>query len=40
MSQLIETIAQAIQDKKGKNIVALDLSGFDGAVCPAFVSFL
>ena len=37
MSQLIETIAQAIQDKKGKNIVALDLSGFDGAVCPAFV---
>ena len=34
MSQLIETIAQAIQDKKGKNIVALDLSGFDGAVCP------
>lgn len=37
MSQLIETIAQAIQDKKGKNIVALDLSGSDGAVCPAFV---
>lgn len=37
MSQLIETIARAIQDKKGKNIVALDLSGFDGAVCPAFV---
>ena len=37
MSQLIETIAQAIQDKKGKNIVALDLSGFDGVVCPAFV---
>ncbi len=37
MSKLIETIASAIQDKKGKNIVALDLSKFDGAVCPAFV---
>lgn len=37
MSKLIETIAAAIQDKKGKNIVSLDLSRFDGAVCPTFV---
>ena len=37
MSELIETIARAIQDKKAKNIVSLDLSAFDGAVVPAFV---
>lgn len=37
MSKLIDTIAEAIQDKKGKNIISLDLSGFDGAICPAFV---
>jgi ribosome-associated protein len=36
-SKLIETIAEAISDKKGKNIVSLDLSGFDGAICSAFV---
>lgn len=37
MKQLIDTIVAAIQDKKGKNIISLDLSAFDGAVCPAFV---
>lgn len=37
MNELIETIVGAIQDKKGRNIVSLDLSGFDGAVCSAFV---
>ncbi len=37
MSKLIETIVSAIEDKKGKNIVSLDLSGFDGAVCSHFV---
>ncbi len=37
MEKLIETIVGAIEDKKGKNIVSLDLSGFDGAVCSAFV---
>ena len=26
MSKLIDTIAEAIQDKKGKNIISLDLS--------------
>lgn len=37
MSQLIEAIAAGIQDKKGKNIVALDLKKFDGAICDGFV---
>ncbi len=37
MKRLIETIVGAIEDKKGKNIVSLDLSGFDGAICSAFV---
>lgn len=37
MENLIRTIVEAIEDKKGKNIVSLDLSGFDGAVCPHFV---
>ena len=37
MEKLIETIVGAIQDKKGKDIVSLDLSGFDGAVCSHFV---
>lgn len=37
MEKLIETIVSAIEDKKGKNIVSLDLSGFDGAVCSHFV---
>ena len=35
--QLIETIVSAIEDKKGKNIVSLDLTGFDGAICSHFV---
>ncbi len=37
MEKLIDTIVNAIEDKKGKNIVSLDLSGFDGAICSAFV---
>ena len=37
MEKLIETIVEGIQDKKGKNIVSLDLSGFDGAICSHFV---
>ena len=37
MDKLIETIVSAIEDKKGKNIVSLDLPGFDGAICPHFV---
>lgn len=35
--QLIDTIVSAIQDKKGKDIVSLDLSDFDGAICSHFV---
>ncbi len=37
MKELIETIVGAIEDKKGKDIVSLDLSGFDGAICSHFV---
>lgn len=37
MDKLIETIVSAIEDKKGKNIVSLDLRGFDGAICSWFV---
>ncbi|MFI3278433.1 MAG: ribosome silencing factor [Rikenellaceae bacterium] len=37
MEKMIETIVEAIQDKKGKNIVSLDLTGFDGAICSHFV---
>ena len=37
MEKLIETIVGAIQDKKGKNIVSLDLSKFDGAICSTFI---
>mgnify|MGYP003423554221 FL=1 len=37
MEKLINTIVGAIQDKKGKNIVSLDLTGFDGAICSHFV---
>lgn len=37
MDKLIETIVGAIEDKKGKNIVSLDLTGFDGAICSKFV---
>ncbi len=37
MDKMIETIVEAIQDKKGKNIVSLDLTGFDGAICSHFV---
>lgn len=35
--QLIDTIVSAIEDKKGKDIVSLDLSDFDGAICSHFV---
>ena len=37
MEKLIETIVSAIQDKKGKDIVSLNLEGFDGAICSHFV---
>ena len=37
MEKLIETIVTAIQDKKGENIVSLDLSSFDVAICSHFI---
>ena len=37
LEKLINTIVEAIDDKKGKGIVSLDLSGFDGAICSHFV---
>jgi len=37
MKELIETIVEAIDDKKGRGIVSLDLTGFDGAICSHFV---
>ena len=37
MEELLEAVVSAIEDKKGKNILSLDLRGFDGAVADAFV---
>ena len=37
IANLIETIVSAIEDKKGKDIVSLDLTGVDGAICSHFV---
>lgn len=37
MSELVNKIVEAAQDKKAKNILSLDLSKFDGAICSAFV---
>lgn len=37
LNKLIATIAEAAEDKKAKNVVSLDLSGFDGAITSAFV---
>lgn len=37
MDKLLKTIVKAIDDKKGENIVSIDLSGIDGAICSAFV---
>lgn len=37
MSNLVETIVEAIDDKKGQDIVSLDLTSFDGAICDTFI---
>lgn len=37
MDKLIETIVDAIRDKKGRKIASLDLTGFDGAICSYFI---
>jgi ribosome-associated protein len=35
--ELIETIIKGIQDKKGKNIVIVDLSKFNDTICNYFI---
>ncbi|MDD7319062.1 MAG: ribosome silencing factor [Prevotella sp.] len=35
--QLVEVITQGIQEKKGQNIVIVDMQGIDGAICNYFV---
>ncbi len=35
--KMLSTVIEAIQDKKGHNIVSLDMTGFDGAICSHFV---
>ena len=37
MSKLVDVIVEAVQDKKAKDIVTLDLSGIEGAICDTFV---
>ena len=37
MQKLIDAIVGAIQDKKGHNIVSLDLRALEGTICDAFV---
>lgn len=37
MEKMIETIVEAIQDKKGNDIVSLNLDGFDGAITSHFI---
>jgi ribosome-associated protein len=37
VEKLLETIIEGIKDKKGKNIVSLDMRGMDGAICSYFV---
>ncbi len=37
MQKLIDNIVGAIQDKKGKNIVSLDMTELEGTICDAFV---
>lgn len=37
MSKLLDLIIEGAQEKKAKNIISLDLTGFDGAICEHFV---
>ena len=37
MDKLLETIVEAIKDKKGKKIISLDLTGVEGAITSYFV---
>lgn len=35
--KLLDVIISAVEDKKAKNIISLDLTGFDGAIADNFV---
>jgi ribosome-associated protein len=35
--QLVEVITEGIQEKKGRDIVIVDMQGIDGAICNYFV---
>ena len=37
MIQLVETIKEAIQDKKGSNIIVADLTKIEGTICQYFM---
>ena len=37
MNKLLDVIIEGAQDKKAKNIISLDLTGFDGSICDHFV---
>lgn len=37
MTELEKTIIEAVQDKKAKDIVSIDMSKFEGAICDTFV---
>jgi len=37
MDKLLETITEAIKDKKGRDIRSLDMTAMDGAICSHFV---
>lgn len=37
MDKLTSVIIEAADDKKAHNLVSMDLSGFDGAICSSFV---
>lgn len=35
--KLVDTIVEALQEKKGKKIVTMDLSGIEGSICRYFI---
>ncbi len=37
MNKIVEAAVAAIEEKKGENIVVIDLSGIDGAITDSFV---
>ena len=37
MKELVETIKEAIQEKKGSNIVVADLTKIEGTICQYFI---